>query len=210
MPLDACDISLYSSNDSILYSNVQGGIETVHLLDEYAQLSWGPGNIDIDPCFVDPGYWDINDTPNDMNDDIWHMGDYHLKSEGWRWDATRNFWDYDSVASRSIDAGNPGSPLQDEPQTIPDDPNNDWGQNIRINMGAYGGTPHASIPPYDWTLLADITNDGTANFKDFAYTALYWLQQGDQLPSDFNRDDTVDPADLRLLTNDWLTQTAWH
>ncbi|KPJ65162.1 MAG: hypothetical protein AMJ43_11230 [Coxiella sp. DG_40] len=43
----------------------------------------GEGNIDTDPCFVQPGYWaDINDPniivePNDPNA-IWIEGDYHL------------------------------------------------------------------------------------------------------------------------------------
>jgi len=43
--------------------------------------SWdlgGTGNIDADPCFVQPGYWDANDTPDDANDDFWVEGDYHL------------------------------------------------------------------------------------------------------------------------------------
>jgi len=31
-------------------------------------LNWGEGNIDLDPCFVQPGYWDC----------CWVGGDYHL------------------------------------------------------------------------------------------------------------------------------------
>jgi len=38
----------------------------------------GEGNIDTDPCFVDPGYWDANGTPDDRTDDFWVDGDYHL------------------------------------------------------------------------------------------------------------------------------------
>ena len=36
-------------------------------------------NIDDDPCFVLPGYWDQNGTPADPNDDFWIDGDYHLR-----------------------------------------------------------------------------------------------------------------------------------
>ncbi len=40
------------------------------------------GNIDDDPCFValGSGYWDDNDTPEDISDDfwVWSNGDYHL------------------------------------------------------------------------------------------------------------------------------------
>ncbi len=179
------------------YSNIQGG--------------WpGIGNIDTDPCFVDPGYWDPNGTPTDANDDFWVDGDYHLKSEGWRWDCVRSRWDYDDVTSRCIDAGNPGSPLADEPLTIPDDPNNIWGHNLRINMGAYGGTPEASMAPYDWALLSDINNSGIVDFSDYAWFAMLWLQQNDELFADFNRDTNIDTNDLFLLAEDWLSTTTWH
>ncbi|UCF44040.1 MAG: DUF333 domain-containing protein [Planctomycetota bacterium] len=38
----------------------------------------GEANIDADPCFIDPGFWDANGTPQDANDDFWIEGDYHL------------------------------------------------------------------------------------------------------------------------------------
>lgn len=41
----------------ITYSDIQGGWE-------------GEGNIDTDPCFFEPGYWDANG--------VWVEGDYHL------------------------------------------------------------------------------------------------------------------------------------
>jgi len=64
----------------------------------------------------------------------------------------RGLWTWDDVTSRCIDAGNPNSPLGDELLTIPADPNGQWGQNIRINMGAFGGTEQASIPPLGWAI----------------------------------------------------------
>ena len=89
------------------------------------------GNISVDPLFVDQ-----------LTDD------YHLKSNGWRWDMTRGQWHYDEQTSRCIDAGNPGYSLADELLVVPDDPNVQWAQNLRINMGAYGGTTEASLAPY--------------------------------------------------------------
>jgi predicted outer membrane repeat protein len=66
----------YALRSAITYSNIQGG--------------WpGEGNMDADPCFVDPGYWaDANDPnivaePNDPNA-VWIEGDYHLKSQAGR------------------------------------------------------------------------------------------------------------------------------
>ena len=198
---------IWNGDDStiiITYSDVQGG--------------WpGLGNIDADPCFVKSGQWvDVNDPniivePNDPNA-FWIDGDYHLKSEGWRWTEELihdSHWYYDFMTSRCIDAGNPGSPLADEPMSVPDDPCNIWGENIRINMGAYGGTAEASMPPYDWTLLADLTNDGTVNFKDFAGQANDWQKSESKQPGDLNRNGTVDTSDLGLLTKDWLGQTSW-
>ncbi len=59
---------IWNDNDStinVTYSDVQDG--------------WlGQGNINADPCFVQPGYWDPNGTPADSNDDFWVEGDYHL------------------------------------------------------------------------------------------------------------------------------------
>ena len=39
----------------------------------------GTGNIDADPLFVDPGYWDDNGTPSHQYDDFWVDSDYHLQ-----------------------------------------------------------------------------------------------------------------------------------
>jgi hypothetical protein len=57
----------------VRYSNVQGGWE-------------GEGNIDVDPLFVNPGYWGHIEDPNvvvEPNDPnaVWVDGDYHLKSQ---------------------------------------------------------------------------------------------------------------------------------
>ena len=132
--------------------------------------------------------------------------DYHLKSQAWRWDNERGRWHYDEVTSPCIDAGNPGSALQDELLTAPDAPNNLWGVNLRINMGAYGGTDQASMAPHGASLLADITNDGLVNMNDFAAQALYLCQppMTSPIPGDLNRDGLVDAKDLVLLAEDWL------
>jgi len=165
---------------TVTYSDVKGGFP-------------GLGNIDTDPCFIDPA-----------------NGNYHLKSQGWRRDPLRQHWHYDNVTSRCIDAGNPSCPLADEPLSVPDDPYNFWGINLRINMGAFGGTSEASIPPYDWTLLSDLTNNGFTDLADFSIQTTAWLQTDTLPPADFNRDSTVDIADLTLLLSDWLSTTSWH
>jgi len=217
------DYSLILTN-SILWGNSDsGGMDASAQIDGGGSINYcciqgglgGTGNIDTDPCFVEPGYWaDANDPnvavePNDPNA-VWVDGDYYLKSEGWRWDKQRKVWTWDDVTSPCIDAGNPGSPLGDELLTIPDDPYHDWGENIRINMGAYGGTAQASMPPYGWALLGDLSNDGIIDYVDLGGQVKDWLTTASQQPGDLNRDGIVNMADFALLAQDWLAKTSWY
>jgi len=92
----------------------------------------GQGNISVNPLFVDAD-----------------NGDFHLMSEGWRWNGSE-IGAYDNFTSFCVDAGDPASPLGDELMSAPRDPNNEYGVNLFINMGAYGGTCQASMPPLNW------------------------------------------------------------
>lgn len=115
-------VQIKSNRATVAYSSIQGGWE-------------GDGNIDADPLFVSRGQW---------TDGIWTPGDYHLKSQGWRWDAGTGSWVSDEATSPCIDAGDPASELLDEPLTAPQA---DAIVNARIDMGAYGGTAEASLAP---------------------------------------------------------------
>jgi len=169
----------------------------------------GLGNITEDPCFAENGYWDSNDTPADTNDDFWMQGDYHPKSEGWRWYDREKQWVWDDVTSRCIDAGNPGSLLGDEQLTLIVDPTNRFGWNLRINMGAYGGTEQAAMPGFNWALRADLNNDGTVDYADLAAWTMNFLDSGDDQPGDLNRDNTVNLVDFAIFMKDWARQTIW-
>jgi hypothetical protein len=131
-------------------------------------------------------------------------GDYRLKSEGWRWSEYESQWVYDDVTSPCIDAGNPGTPLGDEVMAVPRDPNNVYGVNLRVNMGAYGGTAQASMAPPGWMLLADLNNDGTVDYSDLAGQAEDWLMNTCENPGDLNRDCVVNMKDFAKLASDWL------
>jgi probable HAF family extracellular repeat protein len=167
------------TNISVTYSDIQGGWPDI-------------GNIDVEPYFVDEA-----------------DGDYHLKSEGWSWDQNTKQWTWDDETSRCIDAGNPGRPLGNEPVTLDADPQNRWGQNLRINMGMYGDTPEASMPPYGWALLADLDNDGKVGFADYSYLANLYGEEGQNLNGDLNRDGKVNISDISLIAFDWLEFTDW-
>ena len=144
---------------SVSYSNIKGG--------------WpGEGNIDADPCFVMPGYWDANGTPEDANDDFWVDGDYHLQSAAGRWDPNNQSWVQDAVTSPCIDAGDPMSPIGYEP----------FPNGGIINMGAYGGTAEASKsyfgePLCETIVAGDINGDCKVDFLDFRLMALHWLEE---------------------------------
>jgi hypothetical protein len=191
---------------NISYCDVQGGLEGIYNIGD---LNWGLGNIDVDPCFFRLGYWDYEPWPCELTE-----GDYHLKSQGWRWSEHAvhdSHWFYDSVTSRCIDAGNPGSPLRDELLTVlPEDPNNDWGINLRINMGAYGGTAIASMPSHGWALLPDLTNDGIVDWRDLGGQVEDWLSNGDEWPGDLDRNGIVNSVDYGLLAQDWRVKTTWY
>ncbi|MHC4694868.1 MAG: right-handed parallel beta-helix repeat-containing protein [Planctomycetota bacterium] len=184
---------------NISYCNLQGGLEGI---TGGGSVNWGPGNINTDPCFIRLGYWLMDDT-------TLIEGDYHLRSEGWCWSTDSNSWTYDYATSRCIDAGNPASDLNDELMSVPRDPGNVWSVNLRINMGAYGGTGQAGMPPHGWALMADLNNDGIVNFLDCAYQTLDWQATAPEQPGDQNRDGVVDKTDLAALAEKWLKVTVW-
>lgn len=98
------------------------------------------GNLEANPRFASSGYWaDPDNIKRSVDpsqpDAIWVGGDYHLKSRAGRWDPLTHAWVQDSATSPCIDAGDPATPVGNEPQ-----PHGDI-----INMGAYGGTTQASM-----------------------------------------------------------------
>lgn len=160
-------------------------------VEGWAGIFIGVGSFGQDPLFADP-----------------ENGDFHLRSAAGRWDSELTSWVQDTVTSPCIDAGNPGWPLGDEPLTVPDDPNNVRTMNVRINMGAYGGTVEASMAPRDWVLRADLTNDGIVGWEDLGSMTAAWLCSEDQQTGDLTRDGVVDAADLVLLALQWRCRST--
>ncbi|MEA3226966.1 MAG: hypothetical protein U9Q07_13530, partial [Planctomycetota bacterium] len=128
--------------DSIVYYNgldtalaqIEGDLITVSYSD--IQGGWpGEGNIDAVPCFAELGFWNLGDLLDDVSDDFWVPGDYHLRSQAGRWDPSSQSWIQDVITSSCIDAGSPESDW-----TAESAPNGE-----RINLGAFGGTPQASM-----------------------------------------------------------------
>jgi len=156
---------------AIQHTNVAGGEAGIY--DPNGFIIWDKGNIDADPCFVDPGYWDANGTPDDPKDDFFVEGDYHLKSQAGRWDQASGSWIQDDVTSPCIDAGDPNSPVMVEP----------FPNGGVINMGAYGGTAQASKsyfgdPLCETIITGDINGDCRVDIADVIILLDHWLDTG--------------------------------
>ncbi|MHC4721149.1 MAG: S8 family serine peptidase [Planctomycetota bacterium] len=165
------DDEIWNSDSSIIkitYSDVYGG--------------WaGQGNINLDPRFVDSGYWNANG--------FWVEGDYHLQSQGGHWDSDTSSWIKDGLTSPCIDAGNPNSAWTDE----------QWPHGTRINMGAYGGAEQASkshLEPPPIEIKIKLTPKGVN-----ASSAGRWVKAHCVLPEGFTVDgvDIITPATIEPL-----------
>jgi hypothetical protein len=108
------------SHITLGYTDIEGGLSGISIDGDASIVTWGEGNINIDPQFADPA-----------------GGDYQLKSQAGRFDPNNQSWVVDDLTSPCIDTGDLNSPVGDEPE-----PNGG-----RINMGAYGGTTEASKSP---------------------------------------------------------------
>jgi len=142
----------------VTFSDIQGGY-------------LGQGNMDVVPCFVDPGYWDTNETPEDPNDDFYVAGDYHLKSEGGHWDLETKGWLQDDVTRACIDTGDPNSPIGLEP----------FPNGGVVNMGAYGGAVEASKsyfgePVCETIVAGDVNGDCRVDFEDLVILMRHWTE----------------------------------
>jgi len=182
----------YTVDKDLSYNNVWGNTGG----DYGSWATAGPGSISADPLFVDNGYWDPNDTPEDPADDFWVNGDYHLKSKSGRWDSNGEAWVYDDITSPCVDAG---------------DPSIDWGEELyphgtRLNMGAYGGTVEASMSSSIAGNIADFNNDNIVNLFDYAILAENWHVYKKLLREDINRDGVVDVSDLVRFAEQWLAK----
>lgn len=152
----------------------------------------GVGDIVTAPQFARDGRWDTSGTP-DTGDDVWVDGDYHLKSQAGRWDPAEKWWMLDSVTSYCIDAGNPTSDWSAEL----------WPNGQRVNLGAYGGTPQASMSLSELGNVADLNHDTQVGPADLRRMGLKWALVEDLLAEDLNRDGRVDFMDFAILGRYW-------
>jgi len=157
----------------------------------------GLGDMVAEPQFVLDGRWSNNGTASTA-DDSWLDGDYHLRSQAGRWDASAGRWVLDSVTSHCIDAGRPSSSWADEL----------WPHGKRVNLGAYGGTPQASMSPSGLGRLTDLDHDERVGPRDLTRFAQHWLTGREPTAEDLDRRGAVNFDDFAILALDWRTGPA--
>ena len=143
----------------------------------YRDVSPGSGDISVDPLFVDPS-----------------TGDYHLQSTQGSYHG--GAWTPDANTSPCIDAGDPTSPYDNEPE-----PNGN-----RINMGAYGNTNQASKSP-----TAALLNITQAQTDKTTYTLSENVTVSCIVQNETGYNITADSVNAEILKPDssieWVTMT---
>jgi parallel beta-helix repeat protein/predicted outer membrane repeat protein len=181
---------LYDHNNSnpiltncILWANVideinydgEGSLPIVNYCD--VKDGWpGTGNIKLDPLFANS-----------------QSGDYHLQSASGRWDPNQQLWFTDASTSPCIDTSDPTSKWTSEL----------WPHGKSTNMGAYGGTPEASMSLSNIGSAADFDNNGVVDGDDLSRLAEMWLFEAVLIKEDINRDGKSDLADFAEFFRDW-------
>ena len=165
-----------SAGLEISYNNIGPDGAGVYAQDDYP-VSYAGVNLDTDPLFVD------------------FLSDLHLQSESGRWDSVNTVWVTDLQTSPCIDAGDKASCYSNEL----------WPHGKLCNLGAYGNTPQASMSINEQAgNIADVTTDDVVNLKDFAVIQASWLESGELMHCDLDRDGSVGVDDLTAFVSNWL------
>ncbi len=119
----------------ILWNNQDGDLSQCRArhscVEQDGAVNQDNGNFNTDPMFADSG-----------------SGDYHLMSRYGRYSPSDDAWPTDPVTSPCIDAGDPGMDPGREQKP----------HGGRMNIGAYGGTPFASLS--GWPSWGEVNNRG--------------------------------------------------
>jgi hypothetical protein len=154
----------------ILWNNASGDLfqcQARYSCIEESGHNDGEGNISANPLFADVG-----------------NADYHLRSRYGRYWPEHNVWIIDRTISPCIDAADPA--VYPRSERMP--------HGGRMNMGAYGGTPYASMS--EWPLEGDVNRDGTVDMEDFAALAENWLKSMPGIPHILPPVDKIIPVDM--------------
>lgn len=161
-------------------SNIEGWLLDEDVwVDPNMILNAGPGNIDVDPNFVDAGRWDDANTPTDPNDDFFVVGNYHLKPGSGCIDAGDNAF-VPGISTIDIDG---------EARIA----------NAIVDMGA----DEVYFSP------ADFNTDGLVDIVDLQAIATEWLSDEPPLNTDLVDNGFIDLSDLSVFSAEWFWVGKW-
>jgi parallel beta-helix repeat protein len=166
--------AFYPTEMTVSFSDIEGG-QADACVDDGCTLNWGDGNIDIDPNFVNPGYWDDANTPAEPNDDYFVTGNYHLLPMSGCIDAGDNnsvpaYTDIDGeerIFNDTVDMG------ADEAVTHPADFNTDGivdYLDIKVMTNEWLSS--------NGELQSDLFDDDFIDFADYTKLAKQWHWKG--------------------------------
>jgi hypothetical protein len=159
--------------NTILWKNIANGLPdtiylksggSVNVSDSDVEGGWiGAENINSNPQFAMPGYWNDNSTPNDFTDDYLVGGDFHLQS-----------------SSACIDAGtSENAPATDIEGTLrPQGTGYDMGAyeyspSTLITLSSFTATPKAGEIILHWSTESETDNAGFNLYRSVAENGEY-------------------------------------
>jgi len=156
----------------------------------------GDGFIDLSDFAALAGSWQKQGSflPADLdNSGLVDLVDLRLLLDNYLANYSLGEWVFDDVTSPCIDAGDPAS---------------DWSEELspngsRINMGAYGGTPQASMSLSNAGNIANLDYDSAdiVDFNDLAMFVNKWCQEEILIPEDLDRNGFINFAEF---AGQWL------
>ncbi len=177
---------------TISNSCIPAGPNSIYIEEpNYVNFTYGPDNIETDPCFVMKGYINDNNTPADSRDDFWVDGDYHLKSQYGCWQQSP-FVKMDATADCFLDMTDFAVLAAEWSKT-----------SEKQTMTTY---PYNDYYPY---LRADLDNSGKVDINDlmiFCENYLVHYEQGRWV-----YDDVTSPCiDAGDPNSDWTAELWPH
>ena len=176
---------VWGNGDDIIPAGTWPYVPTIVTYSDIEDGDLGEGNICADPMFVDVA-----------------GSDYHLQSTQGSYHG--GAWTPDANISPCIDAGDPTSPYDNEPE-----PNGN-----RINMGAYGSTNQASKSPMATPYVVSCDDSGTEQNTFDLSEDVYCF--GGNLPAStsvdiyvvYNKDDWEGGDELSDVSGGYETETT--
>ncbi len=180
------------SHLTVLCSNVQGGLAAI-IADYMSTVTWGAGNIDLDPNFVDANGPD--NIAGTMDDNLRLLAGSPCIDVG----------DNNSVPLDSADLDNDGNTTEQTPLDLDEHHrfvDGDCNDTVVVDMGAY---------EFAYAYIGDFDGDCVVDYNDLRVLVTAWLTQPHdsfwnwQCDVYYPRNRRIDWFDYAIFAENWLT-----